>query len=305
VLLGEPVAASFSALDPPEHRLRRRILAPAYTREAAAGDEEYARTLARSLLASLLTDGEGEFDVYRDFARRVTARTAGRKAGVPEADAERIRLRLDDMFRREPGQKGTSSANIEAALEVLGELLELIATARARPDDARGDLAALLAGSIDGRPLNDEELVGDLMTILVTGSDTVEFAVAATLYHLQANPEQLGVVRGDRSRLPFAFAEAVRYDHPTDLLCRQVLHDTEVGGRPLRAGQGVLLLWGSANRDEAEFPDADRFDIHRRSERSLLFGHGQHKCIGEHMSMRVGTAILDEFFAAVDRKSVV
>ncbi len=205
-----------------------------------------------------MAEGRGELDVYRDFARRVTARTAGRKAGVPDADAERIRYRLDDMFARVPGQKGTSEANVEAALEVLGYLLDLIATGRADPGAATGDLAALLDGSIDGRPLTDEELVGDLMTILVTGSDTTEFSVAATLLYLQQHPDQLAAVRADRSLVPFAFLEAVRCDHPTDMLCRKVLRDVEVGGMSLRAGQGVMLLWGSASLDEAEYPHAIR-----------------------------------------------
>src|SRR5262249_7185348 len=75
--------------------------------------------------------------------------------------------------------------------------------------------------------------------------------------------------------------------------------DLVVADKTMHAGQGVLLLWGSANRDEAEFPDAGSYDIHRRSERSLIFGHGQHQCIGEHIGMRAGTAMLEELFPRV------
>ena len=83
-----------------------------------------------------------------------------------------------------------------------------------------------------------------------------------------------------------------------------VRQDVEIGGRTLRAGQGVLLLWGSANRDEAEFPDAARFDLHRRPRRSLIFGHGQHQCIGEHIGMRMGTVMLEELLGAITDYSV-
>jgi hypothetical protein len=78
-----------------------------------------------------------------------------------------------------------------------------------------------------------------------------------------------------------------------------VVRDVRVGDKDLKPGQGVLLIWASANRDEREFPDADRFDIHRRYERSLLFGHGQHKCIGEHIGMKMGTVMLEELLRSI------
>ncbi|MCB0994665.1 MAG: cytochrome P450, partial [Acidimicrobiales bacterium] len=108
----------------------------------------------------------------------------------------------------------------------------------------------------------------------------------------------------DPSLAPWVFAEAIRYDHPTDMLTRVVRRDVTVGGKELSEGQGVLLLWGSANRDESVFPDADRFDISRRPERDLLFGHGQHKCIGEHIGMRMGSVLLEELFSRISGYTV-
>jgi cytochrome P450 len=134
---------------------------------------------------------------------------------------------------------------------------------------------------------------------MVTGSDTTEFGVTAALFHLDRNAATKAEVIADPGLSLSAFAEALRYDHPTDMLCRTVSDDVAICGRRLTTNQGVLLLWASANRDEAEFPHADRFDIHRRYERSLLFGHGQHKCIGEHIGLRMGTVMLEEFFRSV------
>jgi cytochrome P450 len=134
---------------------------------------------------------------------------------------------------------------------------------------------------------------------MVTGSDTTEFGLAAALYHLARNPEQKAEVIADPALCIWAFAEALRLDHPTDILCRSALRDVEVAGACIREGQGLLLLWASANRDEAEYPHADRYDVHRRYERSLLFGHGQHKCIGEHIGLRMGAVMLEEMISRV------
>ncbi len=135
--------------------------------------------------------------------------------------------------------------------------------------------------------------------MLVTGSETTELAAAGALCLLEQSPGQKREALADPALGGPVFAESVRFDHPTDILCRVVRRDTEVCGRSLREGQGVLLLWGSANRDDQEYPDADRFDIHRRYERSLLFGHGQHKCIGEHLGLRMGTILLEELLGSV------
>jgi cytochrome P450 len=111
-------------------------------------------------------------------------------------------------------------------------------------------------------------------------------------------------VIADPRRCIWAFAEALRVDHPTDILCRSALADVDVAGTTIRQGQGVLLLWASANRDEAEFDDAARFDLHRRPARSLVFGHGQHKCIGEHIGLRMGAVMLEELVSRIEEFDV-
>lgn len=299
VLLGEPAAnLTFPELDPPEHRLRRRVLAPAYTREAALADAPGVRSIAREVLAPLLE--EGSFDAFEQYASRVAARFAASKAGVPTADVEMVRTLLHDAIAREPGQRGTSAANADAMGRVFGYLAGLIGACRAGDAEPFGILAELLDATVDGEPLQDAQIAAEVHTLLVTGSETVELGCAGALYHLDHHPEQKREALADPSLAGWVFGEALRYDHPTDMLCRVVRRDVEMGGRTLREGQGVLLLWGSANRDGREFPHADVFDIHRRYGRDLLFGHGQHKCIGEHIAMQMGSAILGELFAAID-----
>jgi cytochrome P450 len=298
VLLGEPAAnLTFPELDPPEHRLRRRALAYAYTREAALDDRDMIRACARDVLGPLLE--QGRFDAFDDYASVVAARVAAHKTGVPMSDVEPLRRLLHRAIERAPAQRGTSSANADAMGQVFGHLAQLIAVARRNPSQASGLLAHLVEARIDGIPLDDMQIAAELHTLLVTGSETVELGCAATLAQLSLHPQQKQMVLDDPSLAIHAFAEGVRYDHPTDMLCRVTTRDVEIGGKTLREGQGVLLLWASANRDEAEFERADHFDIHRRHGRSLLFGHGQHKCIGEHIAMQMGAIILGELFCAI------
>ncbi len=304
ILLGEPATnLTFPELDPPEHRPRRRVFAPSYTREAAQDDGEIVRAIARGVLDDVLARGN-EFDVFADYAHIVSGRFAAAKAGIPAADADALRVGISNAFRREPGQRGTSVANQEAMFAVFGSLHALVAATRADPSRASGLLATLLAADVDGEPLADEQIAAELHTLMVTGSDTTELGVAGTLYYLARHPEQADAVLTDPAQSAWAFSETLRFDHPTDILGRCVVRDVEVGGKTLREGQGVLLLWGSANRDEAEFPHADRYDISRRYERSLVFGHGRHKCIGEHIGIRAGTVMLEELFASISAFTV-
>jgi len=298
VLLGEPASnLTFPELDPPEHRLRRRVVAPQYTRESAASDVERITAITREVLEPLVR--AGSFDAFGDYATVVSARVAAEKAGVPAGDAIGVSDLLHRALSRQPGQKGTSEHNMAAMGEVFAYLMDLVARGRAARGSASGVLRTLLDASVAGEPLSDEQVAAELHTLLVTGSETAEHGTVAAIYHLATHPEQKAALLADPSSAPWAFAEALRYHHPTDLLCRTVSADVTVEGRRLRAGQGVLLIWASANRDEREFERADEFDISRRPSRSLLFGHGQHKCIGEHIAMRMGTALLAELADAV------
>lgn len=302
MLLGGAVSTgpgTFAAMDPPMHRHRRAPLAGGYTGPAVERDDPVIRRIARSVLAPLLADGAGELDITRDYAQRVAARVAGYKAGIPDEESEHIRDLCMGLFTREPGQKGDSPANLAAGQEAGGYLYQLVTGVRQDPSTARGDLAALLAAEVQGQPLSDEEIVADLMTLLITGSETTEVTVGATLYYLAQHADQLAAVLADPSLIPAAFAETIRYDHPTDFLCREVVSEVEVCGRKLEPGQGVLLLWGSACQDEAHFPNARSFDIHRHSAKSLIFGHGRHKCIGDRLAVKMGSVMLEEFLSRV------
>jgi cytochrome P450 len=166
-------------------------------------------------------------------------------------------------------------------------------------EDGEDHLSVMLRAKVDGAPLSMESMVATAYTLLVTGAEVVPLSVANTVFYLASHPEQRQALLDDPTLIPYAYAESLRFDQPTNLLGRVVKHETEICGHRLTPGQGVMLLWASGNRDEAEFEQADVFDITRRPRRSLSFGHGIHKCIGEHLGNLEGRILLEEILEAM------
>ena len=297
ILLGEPTFPSFMTMDLPEQRVHRSLIGDRYTRAAVARLESRIRAITRELLAPLLE--ARSFDLYRDLANRVSIRRAALLAGVPLEDAEMLRGWIDGFFRRQPGQVGNSADNLAYAERISAYLGELVAERRRSPARGEDHLSAWLRADESGLDYGDEAIVSNLYSIMVTGSETVPLAIGSAIAHLETTPGQKRRVLADPELALALFAETLRFEQPTNLLGRRLREDVEIRGCKLRAGQGVLLLFASGNRDEAEFPRADVFDIDRRSPRSLNYGHGIHICIGLHLGNLEGRVVLEEFFSSI------
>jgi cytochrome P450 len=285
-------------MNAPEHRRWRQVLAPFYTARAAEADRPRIRTLVRAVLAPLAC--AGRFDVYRDFANPVMCRNAGYDLGFDDDESEGFRALIDGMLHREPGQVGASSArNQEAAGRLFGALSAFVATLRLHPERAVRQTRALVEAEIDGRRLRDQELVFYLFSLLVTGSETTPLAVASTIALLALHPEQKAAVLKDRSLVAAAFRETLRFHQPTNMLARRARADFDLGGRRIRAGDNLLFIYASANRDEARFANADRFDIFRQGPRDLSFGIGGHVCLGANLAPVAAGIMIEELLAAV------
>jgi hypothetical protein len=295
VLRRDPAPHTFMTMDLPEHRVHRGLISARYGRGAVARLEPRVRTIARELLAPLAE--RGELDAYA-WANRAAIWLGAELLGLERDDAEQLRVWIDGFFHREAGQAGPGPDNLAFAGRVTLRLAEIVAARRARPPVGDDHVSAWLAARIDGRALTDEEIVANLYSMLVVATETVPAAVANTAALLAQHPAALARVLAEPALIPAAWAESLRVDQPTNLLGRRVVRDVEIGCQTLRAGQGVLLLWSSANRDEAEFPDAARFDLDRRPPRSLSFGHGIHKCLGEHLANLEGRVLLEELLGA-------
>jgi hypothetical protein len=296
VLRRDPAPHTFMTMDLPEHRLHRGLISGRYGRGAVAKLEPRVRAIARELLAPVSRGGE--LDAYA-WANRAAIWLGAELLGLERDDAEELRTWIDGFFQREAGQAGPGPENLAFAGRVAARLGEIVAARRAHPQHGDDHLSAWLAARIDGRALTDEDVVANLYSMLVVATETVPAALANTAALLAQHPEALARVLTAPAWIPAAWAESLRVDQPTNLLGRRVARDVEVRGHRLRAGQGVLLLWASANRDEAEFPEAGRFDLDRRPPRSLSFGHGVHKCLGEHLANLEGRVLLEELLGLV------
>ena len=287
----------FTMLDMPRQRDYRRVLSPAYGKRRIARLEDMVRDKARGILAPLVE--RGHFDVYRDYANPLATRVIANLIGLDEDEALVLREGVERFFAREPHQKRSTEAQRELLGTLIARLAEIAGERAAAGDVERDDhLSAWLTAEVEGRRMSPLEVGINAYNMLVTGAEVVPLSVANAAYYLWQHPDQRKTLVQDPSLVPHAFAEALRYDQPTNLLGRFVKRDVTIRGKQLRAGQGCMFLWASANRDEAEFDRADVFDVSRRPRRSLSYGHGIHKCIGEHLGNLEGRILLEELLAA-------
>jgi len=294
---------SFSMVDAPLHTRLRQAMVDPFRPGAVARLEDDVRALAVAQLDALA--GRDTFDVRHDYASPVSAAVAARLVGLPAADGVAFAAVVNRYLRREPGQAGISDAGMSARREIDDRLLDLV-TARRRngpghPADVVDGLIAFRAA--DG-PLTDDEIVDQLVTLFIGGTETLPKVVAGGAYELWRQPDARADVAADPARATPAFEEMLRHQLPLQFVGRTLLVDATVAGQPMCAGQRVVLLLISANRDDAEFPDADRFDVNRRMERHLGLGHGAHVCIGAHVARLEGVVMIRELLARFPRYEV-
>jgi cytochrome P450 len=190
------------------------------------------------------------------------------------------------MFQRWAIGITSVASNWERAIEASGALRDYFACVldERRRQPADDLISQLLVAEVDGRTLDDEEIYSFLRLLLPAGVETTYRASGNMLYGLLTNPDQLERVRNDRSLVPDAFEETIRWEPPVTVILRRAMCDTEVGGVPVEKGADVALLLGSANRDERKYEHPDAFDVFRSSRQSVGFGFGVHVCLGMHLA---------------------
>jgi cytochrome P450 len=312
VLMNDPlrnageIHGSILHMDPPAHAPWRQLVSRRFTPRAIGSLAGAVRTVARSVLDEL--DGVASGETV-DFVDRVAAPfpvlVIAELLGIENADR--------DDFRRWSDAAISSTDTATPDYDDLAALYRfLVDHVRARRDDSREDggvedggvedggvedIASTLAnGEVDGRRLSTAEAVGYCLALLVAGNETTRHLVSGSVLALSQNVPQRDLLVADRSRVDNAVEECLRWVTPIQVFGRTVTRDTELGGRRLREGDWVVLLYASANRDEAVFgPTADRFDMTRRLDSShLAFGFGEHLCLGAALARLEARVLLDE-----------
>ena len=289
----QPLLRMLNTMDPPDHTRLRAMLRPLFSPNRMRRLEPAFQGFVRDRLDAL-GDRDG-IDVVGELAQPLATFVACTVAGFPSADGAMLRELVHRFFGREPGVDGMTADGVRAQQEMGDYFMESVAERRRAPRDADDALGVLLRFEQDGRPMPDEEVASNLVLVLLGATDTLPKVLANALHRLERNPAQRARAVADPGLALDAFHEALRIDMPTQYMCRSLLRDAELHGEKLRAGQPVLLLYASANRDEREFPDPDVYRLDRRPPRHLGFSHGTHACLGLHAARAEGRIAIQEF----------
>lgn len=264
--------------DPPEHTPYRKALNPLLKPERVAKLEAPIRRIAQELLTPMVARGGG--DICEEYASYLTIRVFSEWMNVPQGMADTL---------KEVGRAynlAVQQANGEMVKETSFKLYDmaraLIAERRERPlDPAVDPTTALLAARVDGQPFPDDMMVGMIRQILVVGIIAPTVMVGSIAVHLARYPELQARLRNERSLLPAAIEEFLRLYTPYRGFARTATHDVGIGGRIIREGEPIALVYASANRDASVFPNPDEFILNRPNiAQHLAFGMGPHVCAG-------------------------
>jgi cytochrome P450 len=279
--------------DPPGHNLHRGLVSRVFTPRKMNAIEPKVREFCARSLDPLV--GSGGFDFIADLGAQMPMRTIGMLLGIPEQDQEGIRDHIDDGLRLEDGKMpdpGSFGADLQASSfdayidwraehpsdDLMTELLQ------AEFEDETGTT----------RRLTRAEVVNVINLIAAAGNETTTRLIGWTGKVLAEHPDQRAKLVEDRSLVPNAIEELLRFESPSPVQARWVTEDVEHQGQVVPAGSSILLLNGSGNRDDRRFPDGDRFDVSRKIDHHLAFGYGLHFCLGAALARLEGRVALDE-----------
>jgi cytochrome P450 len=288
---GGEIAGSILHMDPPEHARWRKLTSRRFTPRAVSGTEERVRAVLRDVLDAVPPDEEVDFveAVAAPFPVLVIADLLG--IGGPDLADFR---RWSDATIESPDHPGERLAEVAELHQFL------IGHVKARRDDPRDDLVTLLAhAEVDGRPLSTREAVTYVLSLLIAGNETTRHLTSGAAYALAQHPDQRAWLAAHPERAADAVEECLRWVTPIQAFGRTATRAATLGGQEIDAGDFVVMLYASANRDESVFGDtADRFDVTRAPDaQHLAFGFGEHLCLGAALARQEARVLLQELLA--------
>jgi cytochrome P450 len=303
---GNPVPPLIIMMDPPDHRRMRNLVNKVFTPRAVERQRQLVIEQIDRFLAAANPD---EFDVVQDFSALFPVEVITSMLGVPAELRQKVRLLLDKMLEREYGNVATPEEGIQAGIETGLIYYNIIQERRADPqDDMISDLIAVEVER-DGvaTKLDDIEIAAFASMLGGAGAETVTKLLGNAVVTFAEHPDQWQMLLDDRSRIPAAVEELLRWEAPAQYVVRYSMKDVELHGTTIPAGNPVLLCLGSANRDERAFTDADTFDINRdRSQvQNLGLGYGVHSCLGAALARMESIVALDKLLDHMPRYRIV
>lgn len=289
---------SFVNMDPPKHRKLRDLVSQAFTPRMVSNLAPRIAAITNELLDGI--GDVGRFDLVDSLAYPLPVIVIAEMLGIPVADRALFRSWADAMLAND--DLGASITLDDATMNSMGQairamntyLLARIKERRANPADDL--ISKLTRAEVDGERLDDEEIVGFVGLLLLAGHVTTTALLGNAILCLDEHPAAAAELRANPAGIPAAIEEVLRYRSPFPRVGRMTTTDVELGGKRIPAGNVVLLWVVSANRDSAHFTDPDRFDIHRKPNPHLAFGHGIHFCIGAPLARLEAKIALEVLF---------
>ena len=267
--------------DDPVHIRKRHLVDKGFAMSRVAGYEDWIRSIVTELIDSF--EQAGSCDVVRDLAAPLPTAVIADLLGVKKEDRLRLQRWSDDMIAGADGPQNVTQKVLDSAADYWAYMNEVLDDRVARP---REDLISVLVhGEVeDYGSLSRDELLGDSLLLLIGGNETTRNAIAGGLEAVLRDRGQWEMLLDDPSKIPGAVEEFLRWVTPVINMARTTTQDVEVRGRTIPAGDQVLLMYASGNRDERVFDHADVFDITRDPNPHITFGYGTHYCLGASLA---------------------
>ncbi len=295
---GWPQMDTLLTADPPVHTRYRKLVNLAFSMPRVNALEAGIRDKVNGLIDGFIDKGECEF--VNEYSVPLPVKVICEQLGFDLSWHSNVK-RWSDAFADRLGHMISREREIECAHEIVEYQKALKVKIDERRENPTDDLLSdVVNARIDGeRPLNDTEIMSIAQQLMVAGNETTTHAIAGGIVHLAQNPDQTAKLRADPKLIPNAIEEILRLDTPTAGMWRVVTRDCELGGHQFKGGSMVLLRYAAANRDPAQFPDPDKFDVERKNARThMAFGKGTHMCVGNMLSRKEMTV---SFEALLDR----
>jgi cytochrome P450 len=287
-------------MDAPEHTKHRQMMQPWFLPKELKKREEAMDRVCRAYFEKLRQRGqEGEADFTEDLAFWYPLRVACALLGTPPEDDAKLLQIAEEVLSFAAPQPGEKTG-FEKCLDYC---TALAAEKRQHPGD---DFATyLVQAEVDNQPLNSRELLAHFLTVITAGHDTTSSTITCGMKELLAHPDQLALLRQDRSLLRSAADEMIRWTSPTVQFARTAAQDYELGGQLIREGDALCLCFSSANRDADAFENPDSFDITRWPNDHLGFGSGAHSCLGSQLARMEVRLFLNAFLDNIETMEVI